>query len=332
MPARSSPSRLIWLDYLRARERRVTLEGLAIYVPARPRTLRRAAPPLPRPAGGALRTLRLRRGRPDRARRPARPRQSRYTPRPLPPSRAQPAGPLERPSRRCPEWSGSPSTTAASACASAASSSPNSPVASSASASSERRAARPHHAAEIERLAAELARARVRTERASAIPAISRGVARIAGARGDRMTLDASLLPSRSMARCRRSPPAIAACSTCWRSIGRGRLVVIELKATADLHLPMQALDYWIRVKWHLDRGEFSACGYFPGNCAAADPPRLLLVSPSLDFHPTTETILGYFSPARRCGANRRRSRMAEGPARDVSPSRRATARVTLLC
>ena len=44
-----------------------------------------------------------------------------------------------------------------------------------------------------------------------------------------------------------------------------GRLAVVELKATADLHLPMQALDYWMRVKWHLDRGEFSAAGYFPG-------------------------------------------------------------------
>ena len=76
-----------------------------------------------------------------------------------------------------------------------------------------------------------------------------------------------------------------------------GRLVVIELKASADLHLPMQALDYWIRVKWHLDRGEFTARGYFPGVELRPDPPRLLLVSPSLDFHPTTETILGFFSP-----------------------------------
>jgi hypothetical protein len=44
-----------------------------------------------------------------------------------------------------------------------------------------------------------------------------------------------------------------------------GRLVVVELKASADLHLPLQALDYWIRVKWHLDRGEFGPAGYFPG-------------------------------------------------------------------
>src|SRR5262249_24098037 len=37
----------------------------------------------------------------------------------------------------------------------------------------------------------------------------------------------------------------------------RGRLALVELKASADLHLPLQALDYWVRVKWHLDRGEF---------------------------------------------------------------------------
>ena len=44
-----------------------------------------------------------------------------------------------------------------------------------------------------------------------------------------------------------------------------GRLAVVELKASADIHLPLQALDYWIRVEWHLARGEFSANGYFPG-------------------------------------------------------------------
>jgi hypothetical protein len=76
-----------------------------------------------------------------------------------------------------------------------------------------------------------------------------------------------------------------------------GRLAVVELKASADLHLPMQALDYWIRVKWHLDRGEFGANGYFPGIGLRTDAPRLLLVSPALEFHPTTETILGFFTP-----------------------------------
>lgn len=76
-----------------------------------------------------------------------------------------------------------------------------------------------------------------------------------------------------------------------------GRLAVVELKASADLHLPLQALDYWIRVQWHLGRGEFSPRGYFPGVALRPEPPRLLLVAPALDFHPTTETILSYFSP-----------------------------------
>ena len=77
----------------------------------------------------------------------------------------------------------------------------------------------------------------------------------------------------------------------------RGRLAVVELKASADLHLPMQALDYWIRVKWHLDRGEFPAAGYFPGVELRRKPPRLLLVSPSLEFHPSTESVLAFFAP-----------------------------------
>jgi hypothetical protein len=77
-----------------------------------------------------------------------------------------------------------------------------------------------------------------------------------------------------------------------------GRLTVLELKASADLHLPLQALDYWIRVKWHLDRGEFSTHGYFPGIELRNEPPRLLLVSPSLEFHPTTETVLRFYAPA----------------------------------
>jgi hypothetical protein len=77
-----------------------------------------------------------------------------------------------------------------------------------------------------------------------------------------------------------------------------GRLAVLELKATADLHLPLQALDYWIRVKWHLDRGEFTPAGYFPGLELSCRTPRLLLVSPALEFHSTTEVVLRYFGPA----------------------------------
>ncbi len=77
-----------------------------------------------------------------------------------------------------------------------------------------------------------------------------------------------------------------------------GHLAVIELKASQDIHLPLQALDYWMRIKWHLDRGEFSARGYFPEISLLAKAPRLLLVAPALEFHPTNEIILRYFSPA----------------------------------
>lgn len=77
-----------------------------------------------------------------------------------------------------------------------------------------------------------------------------------------------------------------------------GRLAILELKADEDIHLPLQALDYWIRVKWHLDRGEFSPAGYFPGIPLAPRNPRLLLVAPSLAWHPSNETVMRYFSPA----------------------------------
>jgi len=84
-----------------------------------------------------------------------------------------------------------------------------------------------------------------------------------------------------------------------------GRLAVIELKAAEDIHLPLQALDYWMRVKWHLDRGEFAGRGYFPGIALTSVAPRLILVAPSIEYHPSNETILKYFStevPVERVG------------------------------
>jgi hypothetical protein len=73
-----------------------------------------------------------------------------------------------------------------------------------------------------------------------------------------------------------------------------GRLTVVELKASEDIQLPLQALDYWMRAKWHAERGEFGRYGYFPGVELRCDPPRLLLVAPSLAFHPANETVLRY--------------------------------------
>jgi hypothetical protein len=74
-----------------------------------------------------------------------------------------------------------------------------------------------------------------------------------------------------------------------------GRLTVVEVKASEDLHLPLQALDYWIRVRWHALRDEFRAAGYFPGKTLQTSAPRLLLVAPVLSLHPTTDGILQHF-------------------------------------
>ncbi len=76
-----------------------------------------------------------------------------------------------------------------------------------------------------------------------------------------------------------------------------GRLAVLDLKAAEDIQLPLQALDYWLRVRWHLERGEFTTRGYFPGIEIRREAPRLLLIAPALEFHPTTDTVLRFFSP-----------------------------------
>jgi hypothetical protein len=75
-----------------------------------------------------------------------------------------------------------------------------------------------------------------------------------------------------------------------------GRLVVVELKATADPQLPFQAIDYWLRVKKHLEAGDFERLGYFAGRPIRRIPPRIVLVAPALEFHSTTEDVLGYLS------------------------------------
>jgi hypothetical protein len=77
-----------------------------------------------------------------------------------------------------------------------------------------------------------------------------------------------------------------------------GRLAVIELKADEDIHLPMQALDYWSRVTWHHLRGEFQPSGYFPGRELSRELPFLFLAAPALRVHPATDTLLRYISPA----------------------------------
>jgi hypothetical protein len=87
-----------------------------------------------------------------------------------------------------------------------------------------------------------------------------------------------------------------------------GRLVVLELKADEDLQLPLQALDYWIRVRaLNEDRrptlsasaplSAFKRNGYFPGAEISPLPPRLILAGPALRIHPANEPVLRYLSP-----------------------------------
>ncbi|MGB6727267.1 MAG: hypothetical protein WBE74_15360, partial [Terracidiphilus sp.] len=87
----------------------------------------------------------------------------------------------------------------------------------------------------------------------------------------------------------------------------RSRLAVIEIKADEDLHLPMQALDYWIRVRALNDDRQlpagaarslsaFERAGYFPAAEVSELEPRLILIGPALRIHPANEPVLRYFS------------------------------------
>jgi hypothetical protein len=76
-----------------------------------------------------------------------------------------------------------------------------------------------------------------------------------------------------------------------------GRLAVIELKASEDFHLPVQGLDYWARVRHHHRRGDFQRSGYFPSRILSERDPILILAAPALHVHPSTTTMLRYFSP-----------------------------------
>ena len=162
----------------------------------------------------------------------------------------------------------------------------------------QRAAAGEANLAEIERLAAEIARVR-----AAAAPDREHPLYRLhpeawleSQVRAHLEQIDASLYPAPvydqapSFAGGERGVMDLLAVDR------NGRLAVLELKASEDIQLPLQALDYWMRVKWHLDRGEFSGRGYFPGIALRGDAPRLLLIAPALDFHPKTEVILRHFA------------------------------------
>ena len=77
----------------------------------------------------------------------------------------------------------------------------------------------------------------------------------------------------------------------------RGRLAILELKASEHIHLPLQAAEYWLRIRRHLEEEDFLRAGYFPGLELQKAPPLVYLVAPALRFHPTTDSLLHYLLP-----------------------------------
>ena len=70
---------------------------------------------------------------------------------------------------------------------------------------------------------------------------------------------------------------------------------MVELKVHEEINLPLQGLDYWLRVNWLQKRNQFQEFGYFQDCELSAAPPLLYLVSPAFRFHSTTEKLLRYF-------------------------------------
>jgi hypothetical protein len=77
-----------------------------------------------------------------------------------------------------------------------------------------------------------------------------------------------------------------------------GRLAVLELKVSEDIELPMQGLDYWLRVRWHHARNEFQTHGYFPSVTLSPLPPLLFFVCPQFRYHSSFPLLTGQIEPA----------------------------------
>jgi hypothetical protein len=71
-----------------------------------------------------------------------------------------------------------------------------------------------------------------------------------------------------------------------------GRLVVIEIKASADPDLPFQAFDYWLAVERHRNAGDFVAKGYFSGCRLLNQSAILVLVAPLLSYHKAVNRLV----------------------------------------
>lgn len=131
---------------------------------------------------------------------------------------------------------------------------------------------------------------------ASAVPAVSGGVAGIAGAGGDRddrcdAETGADLRASAGIRGRRARCAGSAGRGSRWAPCGGG---VEGVGRSAPAVAGPGLLDAGEVAS---GSGRVGTHGYFPGIEIRTDTPRVLLVCPSLEFHPTTETILSYFAP-----------------------------------
>ncbi len=76
-----------------------------------------------------------------------------------------------------------------------------------------------------------------------------------------------------------------------------GRLAVLELKAGEDLHMPMQGLDYWMRVRALHREGAIAKAGYFHGVSLSEMAPLLYFIVPALRVHSTVDSVLRHLAP-----------------------------------
>ena len=76
----------------------------------------------------------------------------------------------------------------------------------------------------------------------------------------------------------------------------RGRLAVLELKVHEEINLPLQGLDYWLRVNCSR-RAINSRNPATSPDSSSRRSPRFFLVSPAFRFHSTTGKLLKYFDP-----------------------------------
>jgi hypothetical protein len=83
-------------------------------------------------------------------------------------------------------------------------------------------------------------------------------------------------------------------------------VVALEVKAGEDMHLPLQGLDYWIRVRAlnaerqvirNREVEAFERQAYFAWAEISARPPKLLLIAPALRIHPSNEIAVSFFAP-----------------------------------